>query len=299
MTRRIPALLLLLSLAVAGTLTGSAAAATKAISSNWAGYVVDSSALSVQPISFSSVSGSWVQPVANCTQAQAQGTGETSSAFWVGLGGNSDSSNALEQTGTESDCSASGVARYSAWYELVPASSVRIKLTVEPGDTVSASVSVAGSKVTVQLANVTRGTSFSKVLTMASPDAGSAEWIAEAPSVCSSSYDCSEEALTDFDTVKFSNASAVSNGHTGTIADPNWTATEIDLDAAAGGRGGYGGYGRYQPQFGSAQALPTSLASKGSAFTVKWKSVTATQPSGGYGYGGGYGNGGGYGYGGG
>src|SRR6478735_1462067 len=46
-------------------------------------------------------------------------------------------------------------AHYSAWYELVPAASVRLRLTVHAGDTISASVSVTGARVRIVLANRT------------------------------------------------------------------------------------------------------------------------------------------------
>ena len=67
----------------------------------------------------------------------------------------------------------------------------------------------------------------------------------------------------------------------------------MQLDAFAGGPGGFG---RYAGQVAAAQALPTVLRSKGSAFSVKYRRETAAQPSSGYpGYG--YGDGYGYGYG--
>ena len=74
-----------------------------------------------------------------------------------------------------------GTASYSAWYELVPATSVPIKLKVSPGNKVSASVKVNGTNVTLTFKNLTRKTNFTKTLTMAAPDVSSAEWIAEAP----------------------------------------------------------------------------------------------------------------------
>ena len=53
--------------------------------------------------------------------------------------------------------------RYSAWYELVPAGSVKVALKVSAGDRISASVKVNGTKVTVQLQNLTTGkTSFTE-----------------------------------------------------------------------------------------------------------------------------------------
>jgi hypothetical protein len=62
-----------------------------------------------------------VQPEIDCTS-----TGTSASAFWVGLGGNGEGSNALEQAGTGAECNADGTARYYAWYELVPAPSATV-----------------------------------------------------------------------------------------------------------------------------------------------------------------------------
>ena len=72
-------------------------------------------------MSYTDVTGQWVQPKANCSK------GRTSSvAIWVGLGGYTVGSNSLEQTGTSADCDANGRATYYAWYELVPAAPVTI-----------------------------------------------------------------------------------------------------------------------------------------------------------------------------
>ena len=133
----------LAALAIAGGTVGTSSAAT-AVSSNWGGYAVTGK-------TFEAVSGTWVQPAANCSSSTARRR-TTASAFWVGLGGDSDASSALEQTGTEADCLADGRTRYTAWYELVPASSVRVSLRVSAGDRISGSVRVNGTKVTVQLA---------------------------------------------------------------------------------------------------------------------------------------------------
>ncbi len=268
------ALVPVVAIAIAGSAAGTAAAASKTatdISSNWSGYVVAGAAKS-----FSSVSGTWVQPAANCTTSTA---GATSSAFWVGLGGDSTSSSSLEQAGTEADCTATGAARYSAWYELVPAASVRVSLKVVAGDTISAAVAVDGMRVTIRLKNVTTGATYSKTLAMASPDTSSAEWIAEAPSLCTADGRCQQASLTNFGTVKFSNASATSNGHTGTISDSAWVATAIQLVA----QGGPGGLGRYAMQVTAAEAAPTALRSRGGAFAVKWlaeSSAAGSAPSG-------------------
>jgi hypothetical protein len=239
--------------------TGAAGAATSDVSTNWAGFAVSGT-------TFSTVSGSWVQPKATCTGST------TSAAFWVGLGGNSTVSNSLEQIGTSSDCSATGTASYSVWYELVPAGSVPVKLKVYAGNKLSASVKVNGTKVTVQIQNLTRKTSFTKVLTMAAPDVSSAEWIAEAPSVCDTSGRCRTVPLTDFGRVSFSKSTATAGSHTGTVADPLWTATSIQLRSA-------GNFGRFASATSGAQAVPTGLSSDGSAFSVSYSTLDqATQP---------------------
>src|SRR5204863_219937 len=83
--------------------------------------------------------GSWVQPATTCKAGSS-----AYSAFWVGLGGFADGLTSLEQTGTESDCTLDGTPRYSAWYEILPAPAIPLKLVVRPGDTISASVAVSG-----------------------------------------------------------------------------------------------------------------------------------------------------------
>ncbi|HWE80554.1 MAG TPA: G1 family glutamic endopeptidase [Gaiellaceae bacterium] len=285
------AFVLVAGAAVAAASGASGAAAVGSdVSSNWAGYVasagLDPTTGSAQ--TFATVSGNWVQPAAKCAAA----TSSTSAAFWVGLGGDSESSNALEQIGTESDCTTNGGARYTAWYELVPAGSVAISLKVSPGDKLAASVGVTGSKVSVKLANLTTGKSFSRLLSMASPDTTSAEWIAEAPSLCASTNEstCRQAALTNFAKISFSHASITSSsGHTGTISDPAWSATALEL---AGGGGGGFGYGRFAAASSAAQALPGALKSSGSSFAVTWSSQEQQHSDPGYGYDPGYGGGG-------
>jgi hypothetical protein len=267
MTRRTLRLRLAVLPAVAAALVlaGAAAAATSVardVSSNWAGYVVTGAG-------FSSVTGTWVQPAIDCTS-----TGASASAFWVGLGGNGSGSNALEQAGTSAECAADGTAAYSAWYELVPAPSITLPLAIEPGDTITATVTVAGTKVTMTVQNATSGRSVTRIRRMAAPDTSSAEWIAEAPSLCSRNGFCRTVTLSDFGKVRFTNASATAAGHTGSISDRAWTATAIQLVADPGPRGS--GYGRYEAYDATASAAPTALSSRGSAFAVRWQDTSGT-----------------------
>lgn len=292
-----------------GVAVPAASAATdvqQADSENWAGYVVGASGSSNQ--SFKTVSGSWVQPKATCTNGQSY------AAFWIGLGG-SGQSQSLEQDGTEVDCSASGTPSYFAWYEMVPKAPVRVNMTIHPGDHMSSRVTVNGTNVSFWLANQTTGATFSQTFQMSNPDTSSAEWIAEAPSQCDQGLSsCTPLSLADFGSAQFTNATATdTNGHTGTISDPAWSAAAVTLSPSASSMG----FAGYDPtaQSGSAGATPSGLSSDGGSFSVAWSanggSTTDTSGSAGYGYpsggyggypGGGYGGGGyvdpGYGYGG-
>jgi Peptidase A4 family len=237
---------------------GAATVVTRDVSSNWAGYVVTGA-------SFTSASGTWVQPALDCTS-----TGTGSSAFWIGLGGNSTTSASLEQAGTTADCNADGSARYWAWYELVPASAVKLSLKVLPGDTISATVSVTGSNVTMTVKNLTRKTAVTRTKTMASPDTSSAEWVTEAPSLCSTYGRCRTVTLADFGKVKFTNATATAGGHTGTIS--NWAATAIELVSDFRGRA----FGRFAAEYTTtANAVPTALSAHGKTFAIRWQANTA------------------------
>ena len=116
------------------------------VSNNWSGYQVISARTGRAA---TSASGSWVVP-----KVSAPNRGEDGfSSIWVGIGGSCLDATCrladrtLIQLGTAEDASPSGARLYYAWYELLPAASVEIKtLEVSPGDTVTASLSLAGSK---------------------------------------------------------------------------------------------------------------------------------------------------------
>jgi hypothetical protein len=284
------------------------AATPAAVSENWAGYAA---APTTGTSAFSAVSGGWTEPKAACTAGQ-----DTYSAFWVGLGGASEQSQALEQAGTQADCTAAGAANYYAWYELVPSAPVRLGLKISPGDSIYARVAVSGDEVTIYLSDRTTGQSVTRTVAMTTtaPDTSTAEWIAEAPSECSSGdlQQCTPLPLTDFGTIQFHNADATAGGHTGSISA--WSHEAISLSPNDGEflGGGYGGYGAVDTSYAASSgggASPSSLQSKGTAFTVSYGAQASSGSSatgGSYGYGGdpygdpgyGYGGYGGYGYGG-
>jgi peptidase A4-like protein len=158
-------------------------------SSNWAGYAVTGGR-------YTRVHATWTQPAVKCSVTP---TGWSS--FWVGLDG--DTSNTVEQTGTEADCS-NGHAVYSGWYEMYPKFPTNYSSTVAPGDHMSATVTTNGSgSFSLTLANTTRGWTHTTSARLKSARLASAEVIAEAPSSSGGVL-----PLADFGTVSFSGATA-------------------------------------------------------------------------------------------
>src|SRR4029077_3975427 len=132
----------------------------------------------------------------------------TYSSVWVGLGGYNETSNALEQIGSEVDCSARGKVLSSVWYELVPAPSRTIRMTVNPGDRLTASVDVNGHQVKLELDDLTRHKTFTHSVRASVVDVSSADWIVEAPSECAGNSSCQTLALANFGSAKFTRARA-------------------------------------------------------------------------------------------
>jgi hypothetical protein len=126
----------------------------------WAGFVERADGRA-----FTRVRATWTLPRIVCNQPSS------SVAFWVGLGGATSSSRALEQIGTAVDCSDRAAVSYSAWYEAYPARAVDLPIVVRRGDTVTAEVRVAGKRVAVTLVNDSTGVSFAKHFTMPAPEA--------------------------------------------------------------------------------------------------------------------------------
>jgi Peptidase A4 family len=229
---------------------------------NWSGYAAvspttESVPQADSPLSFSDVTGSWTQPKARCVKGRSD-----AAAFWVGIGGFSEDSSTLQQLGTTAQCGSRGVATYFVWWEIVPAAEVQVPMKVRAGDRVTAAVLVNGSNVTVSIKNATRRTRFSKTVTVSQPlDVASAEWIAEAPTACTPNGGCEVVALTNFGSVTFSKAAATANQVSGTITDPAWLVTPLDLipDASTGGSG----------------ASPGPLSADGRSFRVSWERVAS------------------------
>ncbi len=246
------------ALVLLGALAASAApAAASSFSSNWAGYVAVP-----RPHGFgvfTAVSGTWTEPTVTCTGPVS------ASAFWVGLGGDSETSPGLEQIGTDADCERGGKPSYYAWYELIPAESVNIRLAVHPGDRMDGFVSVRGHFVTLHITDETTQQTFKRRRYDRYIDLSSAEWIVEAPSTCTRPGRCSPTALTDFGTVEFSSAYATAARRTDAIGSRRWHASSIDMVQTP-----------TKPRNGEPptviSASPTARPTRGGAFSVTWHS---------------------------
>ncbi|HEX6490648.1 MAG TPA: G1 family glutamic endopeptidase [Gaiellaceae bacterium] len=230
-------------------------------STNWAGYAV------THPQRFVSVTGKWVQPAATCDSATAQ----TYSAFWVGLGGFSASSYGVEQIGTLANCFFS-TPSYSAWFELFPAPPVNLRLPVQPGDLLTATVAVKRHLVSLRLKDETTGRLFLRTVRLKRPDLGSAEWIAEAPTACDYTGNCTTLPLTNFGTVNFTHGYASVQGHRGRISDPVWSATTIELHGDLNDPS--------HPSQAGANAIPGLLGADGGSFSVSWQQLAPPPPGG-------------------
>ncbi len=251
----------LVCVTLAALLVAPTARADSATSTNWAGYAVHR-----HGVSYRSIQAEWSEPTVSCLPGRP-----SFSSYWIGLGGFKRTSHAIEQIGTEVDCTRAGSVRSTAWYELLPAPSSPIALVVRPGDVLAARVTVAGRRVTMSLRDLTTGQGFRKTLRARVLDVTSAEWVVEAPSDCAGTLACRTLPLADFGSVSFLRTSAVQrNGHTGTISDRHWNSTVISLNpvgrrfvAASGGSGTVIG-----------GALPGALAADGAGFAVRYAAIS-------------------------
>jgi len=121
-------------------------------SRNWAGYVTFKSNGKTD---FNGVTSTWVQPAVTCEAKNAW------TVFWAGLDGWG--SGTVEQGGSSAQC-IGGVPDYTVWWEMFPTNSIQTMFEINPGDTISATVTYAPStkKFTINVRDVTSGKSFTR-----------------------------------------------------------------------------------------------------------------------------------------
>jgi hypothetical protein len=246
-----------------------AAHASDLVSTNWAGYV----ALPHRGRAFSSVAGTWIVPRASCTAGR-----QTYSAMWVGLGGSRERARSLEQVGTEADCRSSGRAGYAAWFEILPAAPTRVGVRVSPGDAVSASTTVTGHGVTLRIRDLTTGARFATTRHVSQLDASSADWIVEAPSVCSRWRGCVALPLADFGTAVFDGATARAAGRTAAAGAVAWSTVALELEQESLGRPAVDAAAASGPTRTLTTAMPSMTTPASGAFTVSWSERTRALP---------------------
>jgi hypothetical protein len=216
-----------------GTPTATTSSST---SSNWSGYAANGGG-------YTSVTGTWIVPTVSLATSGADAT-------WVGIGGID--TRDLIQAGTQASVSGGEVA-YDAWIEMLPAPSKTISLSVNPGDSVTVSITQKGAlDWDIAMKNNTTGGRFATTVQYRSSNA-SAEWVQEAPSVGRGTV-----PLDDFGTLKFSGASAIKDGKTVDLRGSGAKAITMINGAR------------------QALATPSVIGDDGASF-----SVTRTQASGG------------------
>ncbi len=143
-------------------------------SQNFAGYA--SRSQGSHATKFTSVAGSWQVPSVKCSNAkQALG-------IWVGIGGLTNN-NDLEQDGIVVQCDQALHPHYFAFFEILPAAAQTPNLPVNPGDRISASVTVVGKGVfKFQLHDSTQHWNFAMQGNKSGAHLASAECIVEAVS---------------------------------------------------------------------------------------------------------------------
>lgn len=143
--------------------------------SHWSGYVAETSYSSPQR-DFDTVCGSWiVQSVSSSSYGNA--------AQWIGIGGATESSKTLIQTGTDSESTLNGVSYY-AWYELCPSGAIVIPINIQAGNIISASVyldELGSHNWQIHLSDITTGEQFTSPVFNYDSGQLSAEWIEENP----------------------------------------------------------------------------------------------------------------------
>jgi hypothetical protein len=210
---------------------------------NWAGYVSSGGG-------FSSVTGTWTIPQIPTA------SGLTGDATWVGIGGVTGTD--LIQAGTQAltNINNSSVT-YQAWYETLPGYSQPISITVNPGDSITATLTEqTQNQWVIALRDNTNGQNFQTMVPYDS-SLSSAEWIEEMPTQVGGGF----IPLDNFGTMQFSGGTTVKNGQTLTIAQSGAQSMTM-LNSGQ-----------------QALATPSGLGYDGASFNVSRSSAAATSPS--------------------
>jgi hypothetical protein len=203
------------------------------VSQNWSGYAATGG-------TYTAVSGTWTVP------QFAPNSSAGADATWVGIGGVN--TRDLIQAGTQQTVSGSGSTQYQAWVETLPQASHPVPLTINPGDSISISITQspdAQDQWQVSYKNDTTGQTY-QVTEHYTSSLSSAEWIEEAPSAARGR----QIPLDNFGSINFSQGTAVKDGQNVNIADSG--AKPITMVSRGTGQ----------------TAKPSNLGTDGASFTV-------------------------------
>jgi hypothetical protein len=183
------------------------------LSQNWSGYVSQNKNQGQDSASYTSVTGTWIVPTVTPSNSVA------ADATWVGIGGMT--GNDLIQAGTQA-VTQNGSVQYEAWYETLPNASTAVSLTVNPGDSITTTLTETSTDTwSIEIKDNTTGQQFVTTIQYVSSNS-SAEWIQEMPS-----DQVSFLPLDDFGSVPFTNASTVINNVSENLIQANATALTI------------------------------------------------------------------------
>ncbi|MEI8365784.1 MAG: G1 family glutamic endopeptidase [Parachlamydiaceae bacterium] len=213
-------------------------------STNWSGYVAQTSLTRPIKGSVTSVAGEWNVP------ALTSSTNTTYCAVWVGIDGFSNGT--VEQIGTEHEWYLGAQVNY-AWFEMYPGGSYElVGFPVNVHDLIGAEVNfLGGTTFQLIIINYTRNvyTIVPKSYTKSAiAQRTSAEWVVEAP------YYNGILPLSHFGTIPWTNCAATMRGHSGPINYNLWANESINMVTISN----------------ALKALPSSLVSGGKAFSVTW-----------------------------
>ncbi len=256
------------------------------LSSNWSGYITESSFKHPLPV-VSSIKGEWNVPEINYVKPKKKFIAITVNSMpfffiirppsdvseWIGVGGSKSSDNTLIQTGTDSTYSIRKKKFINqAWYELLPFQPVYIprkEFTVKLGDEIYAEINLLSKSKNqweIEIDNLTTNQNFKKIVTYKS-SMTSGEWIVEdstiAPRVIlengSSFYVPILCSLSYFKTIKFSSAIATVNSNTLPLGE---LKSKPDIMASWHWKNG-------KPNVLQIRAVPSKISYNGMGFDVR------------------------------
>jgi hypothetical protein len=214
-------------------------------SRNWDGYI---SYKSNEGTDFNVVKAKWVQPSVSCPQPDAW------SVFWVGLDGWWNDT--VEQGGSSAEC-VDGTPQYAVWWEMYPTNAIQTVFSINPGDTIKASVTYKSSTATfiIVVTDLTSGQSFTED-----------EQCAQGLTCARSSADVIAEdvgqyggngffPLADYGTMSFTGSKITNtSGNTGSFTDNKWLRAAVTESAD-----------------GVTYATVSKLLNAGTSFSAQWQ----------------------------